>query len=200
MTKDLRLCFIGDSFTQGIGDPEYRGWVGRVLQATGGETTAFNLGIRRNTSEDVVRRCWQEVAPRTLPQADNRLVVSFGSNDAVVEDGRLRVEPARTLENLAALLAESRRRLSGTLVVGPPPVVSGGEEHLGRLLELTGEMAAICAGQGVPFIDVTRDLAADPVWVAEACTDDGAHPAAGGYGRMAELVLRGPWREWVRGG
>ena len=77
------MCFIGDSFVQGIGDPEYRGWVGRVLAATRDDVTAFNLGIRRNTSEDVLRRCWHEVLPRTLPEADNRLVISFGSNDAL---------------------------------------------------------------------------------------------------------------------
>lgn len=67
MNEDLRICFIGDSFVQGIGDPEYRGWVGRVLTATDPGITAFNLGIRRNTSTDVLRRCWREVEPRVLP-------------------------------------------------------------------------------------------------------------------------------------
>lgn len=94
MFEGMRICFVGDSFIQGIGDPEYRGWVGRVLAATGGDITAFNLGIRRNTSEDVLRRCWHEVLPRTLPAADNRLVISFGSNDTIHEDGTVRVEPA----------------------------------------------------------------------------------------------------------
>ncbi|MFI6444246.1 GDSL-type esterase/lipase family protein [Kitasatospora sp. NPDC050543] len=200
MTTNLRISFIGDSFTQGIGDPEYRGWVGRVLQATGGDITAFNLGIRRNTSEDIARRWRQEVTPRTLPEADNRLVLSFGSNDAVLEDGKPRVEASRCLDNLAALLDESARQRIRTLVVGPSPVVIGGAEHLGRLLGTAEEMAALCAGRGVPFIDVTRALAADPVWVDEAGAGDGAHPGAGGYGRLAELVLRGGWREWALGG
>ncbi|WP_441247642.1 GDSL-type esterase/lipase family protein [Kitasatospora sp. McL0602] len=201
MANNLRVSFIGDSFTQGIGDPEYRGWVGRVLQATAvADITAFNLGIRRNTSEDVARRCWQEVVPRTLPEADNRLVLSFGSNDAVVEDGAVRVEPARCLDNLAALLAESARRGIGALVVGPPPVVIGGRGHLDRLLKLAEEMTAVCAAQGVPFVDVTAALAADPVWVAEASAGDGAHPGAGGFGRLAELVIGGGWQSWAAGG
>lgn len=200
MSTNPRVCFIGDSFTQGVGDPEFRGWVGRVLQATGGDVTAFNLGIRRNTSEDVLGRWRQEILPRVLPGADNRLVVSFGSNDAVEEGGAPRVDAARCLDNLVTLLDGSRRQFCGALVVGPPPVVGGGEEHLRRVLGIAEGMAALCAHRGVPFVDVTRELAEDPVWTAEAVAGDGAHPGAGGYERMARLVLRGGWREWLLGG
>ncbi|MFJ6014671.1 GDSL-type esterase/lipase family protein [Streptomyces sp. NPDC092952] len=198
MTEDIRICFIGDSFVQGIGDPGYRGWVGRVLEATGKDVTAFNLGIRRNTSEDVLRRCWQEVAPRTVPGADNRLVVSFGSNDMVEEDGAVRVAPARCLDNLATLLDGSRRRSVAPLVVGPPPVVGAGAGHLARTTELADGMAALCRERHVPFVPTTRHLAADPVWAREALSGDGAHPAAGGYRRLADLVLADTrWQRWL---
>ncbi|WP_329255964.1 GDSL-type esterase/lipase family protein [Actinoallomurus sp. NBC_01490] len=197
MTRDVRICFIGDSFVQGVGDPEYLGWVGRVLQRTPGEVTAFNLGIRRETSEDVLRRCRQEILPRTRPDADNRLVISFGSNDMVEEDGALRVDPARCLENLAAVLDESRRLAVSALVVGPPPVVDAGEDHLRRTRELAGEMASLCLREDVPFIAVTEELARDSTWTTEAMTNDGAHPRAGGYRRMADLVLGGRWHEWL---
>ncbi|MFF1904993.1 GDSL-type esterase/lipase family protein [Kitasatospora sp. NPDC058218] len=203
MIKDLRICFIGDSFTQGVGDPEYRGWVGRVLQETGraapAELTGFNLGVRRNTSSDVLRRIWPEVDARARPGADNRLVVSVGSNDATLEDGGPRVVPARCLANLAELLDGARERGLGVLVVGPPPVVGWGREHLERLLDLAGQLATLCAGRGVPFVDVTAAVAADRLWAAEAGAGDGAHPGAGGYRFLADLVLAGGWREWVRG-
>lgn len=39
------VCFVGDSFVAGFGDPEHRGWVGRV--AAGSAATVYNLGIRR---------------------------------------------------------------------------------------------------------------------------------------------------------
>jgi lysophospholipase L1-like esterase len=197
MNRDLRICFIGDSFVQGIGDPEYRGWVGRVLQATGGEVTAFNLGIRRNTSEDVLRRCWQEVAPRALPGADNRLVVSVGSNDMVEEDGKVRVAPARCLANLAALLDGSEQRAIAALVTGPPPVVGAGAGHLRRTIQLAEEMAVLCRSRRVPFIATTQALAKDPVWTEEALAGDGAHPGSGGYQQLADLVLVGAWQEWI---
>ncbi|MER5967903.1 GDSL-type esterase/lipase family protein [Streptomyces sp. NPDC002057] len=197
MSRDIRVSFIGDSFVQGIGDPEHRGWVGRVLQATAHEVTAFNLGIRRNTSDDVLRRCWQEVEPRTLPGADNRLVVSFGSNDTVEEDGGVRVDPARCLDNLASILDESERRAVTALVVGPPPVVGAGEGHLRRALELAEEMAATCRRRQVPFIATTRALAEDATWAGEALAGDGAHPGSGGYTKLADLVLTDLWHDWI---
>ncbi|MFJ7911688.1 GDSL-type esterase/lipase family protein [Kitasatospora sp. NPDC096204] len=192
-----RICFLGDSFVQGLGDPEFRGWVGRVLQAAAQGATAFNLGVRRDTSAQVRRRWWAEVEARTVPGADNRLVLSFGANDAVVEDGGPRVAPDRTLRNLTALLDDARELGLGALVVGPPPVVCGGADHLERLRRLVPAMAGICAASEVPFVDVTEALAADPVWTAEAEAGDGAHPGAGGYGRLAELVLAGGFREWI---
>lgn len=200
MIGDIRVCFIGDSFVQGIGDPEHRGWVGRVLEATGTDITAFNLGIRRDTSEDVLRRCWREVLPRTLPGADNRLVVSFGSNDTVREDGAVRVAPARCLDNLASILDQARRRAVTPLVVGPPPVVDAGEEHLRRTARLADEMAALCRSHRVPFVRTTLALAQDPVWTREAMAGDGAHPGSGGYRRLADLVLADQWHQWLAHG
>jgi acyl-CoA thioesterase I len=194
---NLRVCFIGDSFVQGIGDPEYRGWVGRVLQATHGDVTAFNLGVRRNTSADVLARCWQEVDARTRPDADNRLVVSFGSNDMVEEDGRLRVAPARCLDNLSLLLDGCAQRAIAALVVAPPPVIDGGDGHLRRTVKLSEEMAAVCRSRQVPFIPTTQALADDPGWVREALDGDGAHPGAAGYRRLADIVLAGPWHGWI---
>ncbi|RKT18655.1 lysophospholipase L1-like esterase [Streptomyces sp. 1114.5] len=193
-----RICFLGDSFIQGLGDPEFRGWVGRVLQAAAPDATAFNLGVRRNTSTQVLHRCWPEVEARTAPGADNRLVVSFGANDAVEEAGSPRVAHRETVANLAALLDGARRRGLGVLVVGPPPVLAGGAAHLARLRRLTPELARVCAEFEVPFVDVTEALAADPAWVAEAGAGDGAHPGAGGYGRLAQLVLDGGFRAWIR--
>ncbi|MFC5661791.1 GDSL-type esterase/lipase family protein [Kitasatospora misakiensis] len=205
--RNLRIAFLGDSFTQGVGDPEFRGWVGRVMAdcwadlAAGAAgpagVTVFNLGVRRNTSADVRARCWSETDARALPGADHRLVLSVGSNDAVEEDGRPRVAPDACLENVAALLDGARERGLAPFVVGPPPVADAGAPHLARLLGLAEGIAGICAARGVPFADVTGELAADRTWTAEALAGDGAHPGAGGYRRLADLVLRGGFREWL---
>ncbi|MGY4098205.1 hypothetical protein ACW2Q0_01365 [Nocardia sp. R16R-3T] len=34
MRNDLRVCFIGDSFVAGVGDPQGLGWVGRPAAGT----------------------------------------------------------------------------------------------------------------------------------------------------------------------
>ncbi|MEV7600914.1 GDSL-type esterase/lipase family protein [Kitasatospora sp. NPDC089797] len=193
-----RILFLGDSFVQGLGDPEFRGWVGRALQAAAQDATGFNLGVRRDTSAQVRQRCWTEVEARTRPGADHRLVLSFGANDAMEEDGGPRVRPADTLANLTALLTGARARGVAALVVGPPPVVAGGAAHLARLTALAPELAGVCARFRVPFVDVTGALAADPVWTAEAEAADGAHPGAGGYARLARLVLDGGFGDWLR--
>ncbi|MFE9421554.1 GDSL-type esterase/lipase family protein [Kitasatospora sp. NPDC006697] len=202
MTDDLRICFIGDSFVQGLGDPEYRGWPGRALPVLGVPVTAFNLGVRRDTSANVLRRWAEEVGARLHPGADNRLVVSVGSNDAMPqEDGSgPRVGHADTLANLAAVLDGAHTIGLAAMVVGPPPVVCGGPEHLARLLTLVPDQRALCAERGVPFADVTRALAEDPVWTAEAAAGDGAHPGAGGYRRLAELVLAAGFGDWLANG
>ena len=57
--NDHRICFIGDSFVQGTGDPECLSWVGRVAakaQAAGWKITSYNLGVPRDTSRDILAR------------------------------------------------------------------------------------------------------------------------------------------------
>lgn len=55
----VQLCFVGDSFVAGIGDETALGWTGRLTArqaATGNPVTAYNLGIRGNTSADIAAR------------------------------------------------------------------------------------------------------------------------------------------------
>jgi lysophospholipase L1-like esterase len=60
----MRICFFGDSIVNGTGDPDCLGWVGRVCGAarkSGVDLTSYNLGIRRDTSADILRR-WRREA------------------------------------------------------------------------------------------------------------------------------------------
>ena len=50
----------------------------------------------------------------------------------------------------------------------------------------------------MPFLSVFDGLLETPVWVDEARAGDGAHPGAGGYSRMAGLILASPvWQNWM---
>jgi lysophospholipase L1-like esterase len=56
---DIRICFVGDSFVNGTGDPDCLGWTGRLCASRsrqGRSITYYNLGVRRETSADICDR------------------------------------------------------------------------------------------------------------------------------------------------
>ncbi|MGD9526552.1 GDSL-type esterase/lipase family protein [Pseudonocardia sp.] len=191
MTRDVRVCVLGDSFVAGLGDPEYRGWVGRVAAAGPQPVTVYNLGVRRETSADVLARWRAECVPRLPAGVDGRVVVAFGVNDTTAEEGTLRVRPAASAANLAALLDAVPWPV---LVIGPPPVAEPAQNA--RIAAVDALYADVCAARGVPYVPVAGTLLVDPCWMAEVESGDGAHPGADGYARLAALVAPA-WRAWL---
>lgn len=191
----MRICFVGDSITNGTGDPEYLGWVGRVMQDERGrraELTSYNLGIRRDRSDQIRARWRAEVEGRLPAEHDGRIVFAFGANDAVQE-----VAPAATLGHAEAMLTEAAARWP-VFMVGPAPLPEEGARQ--RLAALDEALAALCRRLAVPYASVFEGLMATPVWLDEARAGDGAHPGAGGYRRMADLILASDrWRLWMAG-
>ena len=191
---DIRICFIGDSFTAGAGDPEALGWVGRVTAAAlarGHNLTAYNLGIRRETSADILRRWRREYEPRALPGVDTRVVLSFGTNDTALDNGRRRLALAETLANAGQLLREAGAQ-HRVLLIGPPAVAD--PDHDGRIAELSRELGALAQQEGVSYLDTFTPLHASALWRAEVAANDGSHPRAGGYRELAALITR--WPAW----
>ena len=157
---DLRICFIGDSFTQGTGDDACLGWPGRVCasaRARGHAVTVYNLGIRRETTDDIRGRWRAEVAPRLVAGVDGRIVFSFGANDATIEDGHWRVPPDLSAENARAMIARARLTYQ-VLVVGPPPAPE--PDKTARHAELAARYAGGLPG---PRRAVPRHPGADQV-------------------------------------
>ena len=67
---EVRICFVGDSFVNGTGDPECLGWTGRICvyaNKKGYDITYYNLGIRRDTSTELRQALVKEVSLR-LPR------------------------------------------------------------------------------------------------------------------------------------
>jgi acyl-CoA thioesterase-1 len=196
---DRRLLFFGDSLVAGVGDPAGAGWVGRVVAASfasGLGLTAYNLGVRGETSEQVALRWHAEALPRLLAGADCRIVLSFGANDTSIEHDRVRVDADRSLGALATILDEAAMIGLPTLVVGPAPVDD--PEQNRRIHGLSVSFAEVCAERGVPFMSVVEGLLASPVWMEQVAVEDGAHPGAEGYDALARLVLAGGWLDWLR--
>jgi lysophospholipase L1-like esterase len=190
----MRLIAFGDSFVAGVGDPDHLGWIGRAL-AGRREVTLYNLGVRRQTSAEIAARWRAEAEPRLTPDEPCRILFSFGVNDSTSEDGAPRLAPAQSLLAARAMLAGAAA-LRPVLLVGPPPTPDAGVAA--RTEALNEHLQSLCARLKVPFIDVFRPLAADGLWLAEAAAYDGAHPGAGGYQRLADLVAAHPaWRAFT---
>jgi lysophospholipase L1-like esterase len=194
------VFFVGDSFVAGVCDPQHRGWIGRLAERAleaGAPITAYNLGVRRDTSDDICRRWADEVAVRRGAGAQERLVVSFGVNDTT-ENGRgTRIAPERSVANLRAVIAEATAAGLPALMVGPPPVADRAQNR--RIAALDERFAAVCSDAGVPYVAVFAPLRDAPVWMDEVAAGDGAHPGASGYSLLADLV-EPVWREWLLAG
>jgi len=193
----MRICFIGDSFVNGVGDPDYLGWVGRICRSAKAWTpdlTAYNLGIRRDTSTGIHARWQAETACRLPTDVNGRTVFSFGVNDCISENGSVRVFPERSLDNARHIL-ENAASLRPTLMIGPPPITDGATNQ--RIEALSYALAALCKDIGVPYLPVFEKLHDHTSWIREAHEVDGAHPGAEGYAALAGLVQEWPvWKDW----
>lgn len=197
MNSDLRICFVGDSFVAGVGDPRALGWTGRLTahaHAAGPGPTVYNLGIRGQTSSDIAARWPAECAARLPRDVPGRVVFSFGVNDSLEAGNRTRVDAGTSAANLGAMISTARTQEWPVLVVGPPPV--GDAAHNRRIAGLDDRFGQVCIEREIRYVSVFHRLRADAVWMEQVRTGDGAHPRAGGYAAFAELVLP-TWREWL---
>jgi lysophospholipase L1-like esterase len=196
---DTRICFLGDSFTQGTGDETCLGWPGRVCaraRRRGHDVTHYNLGIRRETTADILVRWRTEVRPRLMPGVNGRVVFSFGANDATQENGDWRVAPDASQQNARLMISGALTAGYPVLVVGPPPAPE--TDKTARHAELARRYAEVCKKLNVPFLDILDSIQHVDAWWHEVASGDGIHPGAEGYAALAKLVEEWPaWRAWL---
>lgn len=193
--RDVALVFIGASLVAGVGDPKGQGWVSRVVGRTQHpdlDLTAYNLGVRGDTSADVLTRWRTECPPRWAGRAEKRLVVSVGGNDAIKG-----ITLARHRLNLANILDDAASAGIGTFVVSPPP--SDDADLNSKLEVLVEAQADVCSRRGVPFVDCYRPLVGHEQWQSDlAASRVKGHPGQAGYGLLAWLVLHNGWYDWLQ--
>jgi acyl-CoA thioesterase I len=190
--RDLRVCFAGDSYVAGVGDSSGLGWVGRLsahAYASGLPITVYDLGVRGDTSLDVAARLPGEVARRTNPAAELRVVLAYGLNDVVLKDGRPRVAPGDSLAATTRSLAWLASAYIPAIFIGPPAIGDIGQDS--RTEKLDRLLTECAVSHGVTYVSPFGCLINDPVWLDEVKAGDGAHPGPPGYRRYFEAV-RGP--------
>ena len=193
--RDLALVFLGGSLVAGVGDPKGQGWVTRVVGRTQHpdlELTSYNLGVRGDTSADVLHRWTTEVPSRWSGRSERRIVVSVGTNDVLQG-----ISLARHRLNLANLLDDAATAGVGTFVVSPPPTDDA--DLNSRLEVLVEAQADVCSRRDVPFVDSFTPLAGHDQWRTDLAASRVAHhPGQAGYGLIAWLVLHHGWGPWLQ--
>lgn len=183
-----RYVAIGDSFTEGLGDPgadgRDRGWADRLAQRLAGQypdVTYANLAVRGRTVPEIVA----EQVPAAVALRPDLVSFAGGINDALRRDWDL-VTMAQSLQRGMAELAQTGAQIV-IVTYGRPSrrsrfmaVVEG---RLQQYREVTYEVAAQYGAIVVDFWDVT--VFDDPrFW-----SDDRLHLNPLGHERVSMAVL-----------
>lgn len=206
--RDLRICFVGDSYINGTGDERCLGWIGRLCERRFSwdyRLSFYDLGIRGETTAQVRAR-WKAECEARLPEgADNRVVVQFGINDiGVVTGAGRKVEEDQTVEEAEVLIKEITEHYP-VLWVGLPPAneaCSPMKPSEGLEISFSQEDARAlndrfktCAEKlEVPYIDLLTPLSANRDYMGSLTRGDRMHCDGTGYAMIANLVNN--WEAW----
>jgi lysophospholipase L1-like esterase len=184
-----RYVALGDSFTEGIGDPEpgspggHRGWADRVAEVLGEKTDDFayaNLAIRGR----LLRQILNEQVDAALALRPDLISISAGGNDII--------RPNTDPDVLAALLEKGVERLrsNGATVVlfdgpdiGMTPVLG---RSRGKVAIYNENLRAIAQRHDAIIADMwgLRELQDSRMWAP-----DRLHFSPVGHNTIARMVL-----------
>jgi lysophospholipase L1-like esterase len=184
-----RYVAIGDSFTEGIGDPEpaspggHRGWADRVAEVLAAQTDDFayaNLAIRGRLLQQIL----DEQVDAALALHPDLISISAGGNDII--------RPGTDPDEVAARLDAGIARLRGdgaTVVMFNGPDI-GGTPVLGRI---RGKVAIY--NENLRAVAKRHDAIVADMWALRELTDprmwapDRLHFSPIGHQTIARMVL-----------
>lgn len=184
-----RYVAIGDSFTEGIGDPDptssggYRGWADRLAEVLGSTTDDFayaNLAIRGRLLQQII----DEQTEAALDLHPDLITVSAGGND-IIRPGTDPDEVAGRFEGLVERLSSQ----GATVVVFTGPDI-GTTPVLGRL---RGKVAIY--NENIHAIALRHDAVVADMWALRELSDtrmwapDRLHFSPLGHHKIARAVL-----------
>lgn len=184
-----RYVAIGDSFTEGIGDPEprspggYRGWADRVAEVLSEQTEDFayaNLAIRGRLLQQIS----DEQVDAALELKPDLITVSAGGND-IIRPGTDPDDVSRRFE----LMIERLRRDGATVVMFNGPDI-GMTPVLGRV---RGKVAIY--NENLRAIAQRHDAIVADMWAMRQLSDprmwapDRLHFSPIGHSAIAAMVL-----------
>ncbi len=171
----ITIVAMGDSLTEGLGVPEERAYpavLEQNLQKAGYPVKVINAGISGETSAGALSRA--EWILRLKPDI---LILETGAND-----GFRGVEPEAVKKNIAAIIRILRKRDVVVVLAGMKMVKNLGEDYIQAFEDVYQTLAADFDVIFIPFI--LEGVAGDPA----LNRDDGIHPNADGYRKVAAHV------------
>ena len=184
-----RYVAIGDSFTEGIGDPEprspggNRGWADRVAEVLSGQSEDFayaNLAIRGRLLQQII----DEQLEPALELRPDLITISAGGNDII----RPGTDPDDVAARFEAMI-EVLRRDGATVVMFNGPDI-GGTPVLGRI---RGKVAIY--NENLHYVAKKHDAIVADMWALRELADprmwapDRLHFSPVGHQTIARMVL-----------
>ncbi|WP_058234649.1 SGNH/GDSL hydrolase family protein [Devriesea agamarum] len=183
-----RFVALGDSFTEGIGDPMpdapggHRGWADRVAEELSHDTPDFayaNLAIRGRLYKDIVA---EQVEPAIALKPD--LISFFAGGNDVIRRG----DPDRIAHDLDDAIGRLAATGASIILWTGPDIGTTPVLNLirGRVAIYNENMRTIAKRYGTYVVDLwsMHNLAADPMWA-----DDRLHFSPLGHHTIAIEVL-----------
>jgi len=171
----LRVVFLGDSLTAGLGLGEAEAFpalVGERLERAGHAVAVVNAGVSGDTSAGGLARLgW------ILRQEPDVLVVELGAND-----GLRGISPEATEENLRGIVRGAQEAGARVLLLGIRLPPNYGPDYRARFEAIYPRVAAEF---GVPLVPFFLEGVGGR---ADLNLGDGIHPNAAGQRRVADNV------------
>ena len=184
-----RYVAIGDSFTEGIGDPEpgspggHRGWADRVAEVLAAQRTDFayaNLAIRGRLLQQIL----DEQVDAALALQPDLISISAGGNDII----RPGTDPDEVASRLDGGIARLRRDGATVVMFNGPDI--GGTPVLGRI---RGKVAIY--NENLHAVAKRHDAIVADMWALRELGDprmwapDRLHFSPVGHQTIARMVL-----------
>lgn len=201
-SAQIRLCYFGDSITEGWIDAElrpanaYPAITDSILRTTSSHIfTSLVLGYGGETTDDAIRRIDADV----LSQRPDIVVLAFGSNDRYVwgTQPAVRVQLPRFSDNLGLLVRKIQGSGARVLLLGLPPVDasrfyryadSAEYRRYGGIVQLQHEYDSVIAAVGSSFNCVVVSTAEVFTRTDTELGFDGVHPTEAGH-RIIAITL-----------
>lgn len=182
----LRVGFIGDSITMGIGagTKNYKGWVAQVADMVDDNVSVWNLAVGYARGDDAAN------SPAWLEKAKNNdiIVINFGVND--INSGPYQYSGQRSatqIKNDIAKIAKTCEEAGAKVVIcSTPPYTYANATKVSVWRELVVQLKALADEKGYQFFDFAAlvGTAEDPSIPAY-----GGHPNAEGCKVVAEAFI-----------